>query len=111
MSYTIDGYYSKNNLFQKYTQFPKYEPILEKFEIPNIKPMLKGLKKDISTAVDKLTDDNINYRLSSNIPIKTFDKKKNPLEISINNKNEVCLVKNNVLVCVDEDSFKIKEKI
>jgi len=103
MSYTIDGYYSKINLFQK------YEPILEKFEIPNIKPMLKGLKKDISTAVDKLTDDNINYRLSSNIPIKTFDKKKNPLEISINNKNEVCLVKNNVLVCVDEESFKIKD--
>jgi hypothetical protein len=74
------------------------------------KPMLKGLKKDISTAVDKLTDDNIDYRLSNNIPIKTFDKKKNQLEISINNKNEVCLVKNNVLVCVDEDSFKVKDK-
>ena len=111
MSYTIDGYYSKINLYRDYKPFQRYEPILEKFEIPNIKPMLKGLKKDISTAVDKLTDDNINYRLSSNIPIKTFDKKKNPLEISINNKNEVCLVKNNVLVCVDEDSFKIKEKI
>jgi hypothetical protein len=104
MSYTIDGYYSKINLYRD------YKPILEKFEIPNIKPMLKGLKKDISTAVDKLTDDNIDYRLSNNIPIKTFDKKKNPLEISINNKNEVCLVKNNVLVCVGEESFKIKDK-
>jgi len=94
--YTIDGYY-----IQKH----KSNKIIEKFTIPNIKPMLNDLKKDLSKALDKSITDTINYRLKNSIPIKSFDKNGKPIEISINDKNEVCIIKNSTMVCINESSF------
>ena len=94
--YTIDGYY---------IQKQKSNKIIEKFKIPNIKPMLKDLKNDLSKVLDKSIADNINYRLKNNIPIKSIDKNGKPIEISINDKNEVCIIKNNMMVCINEESF------
>lgn len=94
--YTIDGYY---------IQKQKSNKIIEKFKIPNIKPMLKDLKNDLSKVLDKSIADNINYKLKNNVPIKSFDKNNKPIEISINDKNEVCIIKNNMMVCINEESF------
>jgi hypothetical protein len=94
--YTIDGYY---------IQKKKSNKIVEKFALPNIKPMLNGFKKDLSNALDKSFTDTINYRLKNSIPIKSFDKNGKQIEISINDKNEVCVIKNNIMVCIDESSF------
>jgi hypothetical protein len=94
--YTIDGYY---------IQKQKSNKIVEKFKLPNIKPMLNGLKNDLSNALDKSITDTINYRLKNSIPIKSFDKNGIPIEISINDKNEVCIIKNSMMVCINESSF------
>ena len=95
--YTIDGYY---------IQKQKSKRTVEKFALPNIKPMLNGLKKDLSKALDKSIDDTINYRLKNSVPIKSFDKNNKPIEISINDKNEICAVKNYMMVCINDDSFQ-----
>ena len=97
--YTIDGYY---------IQKQKSNKIIEKFALPNIKPMLNGFKKDLSKALDKSIDDTINYRLKNNVPIKSFDKNGKPIEILINDKNEICAIKNNMMVCINDESFKSK---
>jgi len=94
--YTIDGYY---------IQKQKSNKIIEKFKIPNIKPMLKDLKNDLSKVLDKSIADNINYKLKNNVPIKSFDKNNKPIEISINDKNEICAIKNSMMVCINEESF------
>ena len=47
----------------------------------------------------------INYRLKNSIPIKSLDKNGIQIEISINDKNEVCIVKNGIMVCINESSF------
>jgi len=94
--YTIDGYY---------IQKQKSNKIIEKFKLPNIKPMLKDLKNDLSKALDNSIADTINYRLKNNIPIKSLDKNGKPIEILINDKNEVCIIKNNMMVCINEESF------
>jgi len=94
--YTIDGYY---------IQKQKSNKIIEKFSFPNFKPILKDLKKDLSKVLDKSIDDTTNYRLKNNIPIKSFDKNGKPIELLINDKNEVCIIKNNMMVCINESSF------
>jgi hypothetical protein len=94
--YTIDGYY---------IQKQKSNKIIEKFKLPNIKPMLKDLKSDLSKALDKSISDTINYRLKNNVPIKSFDKNGKPIELLINDKNEICAIKNNMMVCINESSF------
>jgi len=94
--YTIDGYY---------IQKQKSNKIIEKFKLPNIKPMLKDLKNDLTKALDNSIADTINYRLKNNIPIKSLDKNGKPIEILINDKNEVCIIKNNMMVCINEESF------
>ena len=98
--YTIDGYYNTSNKLSKNT--------IEKFQLPNIKPMLNYLKKDLSNALDKSIADTIDYRLKNNIPIKSFDKNGKPIEILINDKNEICAIKNNMMVCINDESFKSK---
>ena len=95
--YTIDGFY---------IQKQKSNKIIEKFAIPNIKPMLSGFKKDLTKALDKTVDDTINYRFKNNVSIKSFDKNGKPIEIFINDKNEICAIKNNMMVCINEESFK-----
>lgn len=94
--YTIDGYYIQKQSSNK---------IIEKFKLPNIKPMLKDLKNDLSKALDKSITDTINYRLKNNISIKSFDKNGKPIEILINDKNEICAIKNSMMVCINESSF------
>jgi len=100
--YTIDGYY---------IQKQKPNKIIEKFKLPNIKPMLKDLKNDLSKVLDKSIADNINYRLKNNIPIKSFDKNGIPIEMLINDKNEVCIIKNSMMVCINESSFESVDKL
>ena len=94
--YTIDGYY---------IQKQKSKKTVEKFALPNIKPMLKDLKNDLSNALDKSITDTINYRLKNSIPIKSFDKNSKPIELLINDENEICAIKNNMMVCINESSF------
>jgi hypothetical protein len=95
--YTIDGYY---------IQKKKSNKIIEKFALPNIKPMLNIFKNDLSKALDKSIDNTINSRLKNSIPIKSFDKNNKSIEIFINDKNEICAIKNNMMVCINESSFE-----
>lgn len=106
--FSAEGLYSDNGLIESFKQDSSI-----KF---NLKPAFREFSKDISKALGKM--DYSSFKSKDFISVSDItkqkdekslelrDKKENPFFVNVNNKNQICVTKNNQTLCFADKDFK-----
>jgi len=106
--FSADGQYSNSGLIENFKQSSTTF---------NLKPAFKEFTKDVSKALAKIdyssfksndflsVNNIIKKKEDSPKPLELRDKEENPFFVKVNNKNQICVTKNNQTLCLADKDF------
>jgi hypothetical protein len=107
--FSADGQYSNSGLIESFKQSSTTF---------NLKPAFKEFTKDVNKALAKIDYSSFksnDFLSVNNIikkkddepkPLELRDKEENPFFVKVNNKNQICVTKNNQTLCLADKDFK-----
>jgi hypothetical protein len=107
--FSADGQYSNSGLIENFKQSSTTF---------NLKPAFKEFTKDVNKALAKIdyssfksndflpVNNIIKKKEDSPKPLELRDKEENPFFVKVNNKNQICVTKNNQTLCLADKDFK-----
>ena len=107
--FSADGQYSNSGLIESFKQSSTTF---------NLKPAFREFTKDVNKALAKMDYSSFksnDFLSVNNIikkkedepkPLELRDKEENPFFVKVNNKNQICVTKNNQTLCLADKDFK-----
>ena len=108
--FSADGLYSSSGLIESFKQ--------DSSTTFNLKPAFRDFTKDINKALSKMdystfksndfvsVKDITNSKDEDSKPLELRDKKENPFFVKVDDKNQICVTKNNQTLCFANKDFK-----